>query len=383
MQNLGVHWISRLPFWLLLILLSEGTSLKCDERSTSCSSSLSDTLYCQVADIVFDVGGHTLRTYKEAASEEPLCRAAETWQLVSKRKGDANLLVCDQIFERGHFFTLRRGTSTPSLLRNTLLPLLHILYGPSTSEEADGTVLLPGIQGAEDGKIDWDAEEFLDSMRPENQMIQGLAGPHSVLPLDKRLSAVNKTICFRKASFGIPTTDASDPKLVSAFVSRLRGNLGLQTPKPHLGSKPRVGLALNFGGANKVISMPYWNRAVKEIVNFAQVVGINYNKLSLEEQISQMRGLNVLVVAADNTEALMGALYLPPWGVTVLLPGSTAKQDTKEVLHLLETSGRFLVHAPRPPPTTSANEVVRSDDEAATAIVQVVQKAVGLSQPPS
>ncbi|CAN7938877.1 unnamed protein product [Ixodes hexagonus] len=380
MQNSKVHRVLCLPVCLLLLLLNDARSLKCDEGSASCSPpSLPDTSYCQVSNAEFDVGSHTLRVYGKVGSTEPLCQAADAWQLVPERQ-DTNSLVCDQIFETGHFFKLERGGNMASLLINTLMPLLHAVYGPPVSEVADGTVLLPGIERAGGGKIDWDVEEFLDPLRPENQMIQGLAGPHSVLPLDKRLSAVNKTICFRKANFGTPTTNVSDPKLVSAFVSRLRGNLGLKIPKRRLGSKPQIGMVLNFEKMNKGISMPSWNEATKEISNFARVIAINYNKLSLKEQVSQTQGLDVLVVASADIEALMGALYLPPWGVTVLLAGCKAGQDRENVVHLLESSGRFIVRTIVPTPATGNNEVVHSDKEAAAAIVQVVRKAINLSR---
>lgn len=35
------------------------------------------------------------------------------------------------------------------------------------------------------------------------QMLMMISKPHRLLPLDQRLTAINKTICFKEAYFGV------------------------------------------------------------------------------------------------------------------------------------------------------------------------------------
>ncbi|KAL3231952.1 hypothetical protein MRX96_023213 [Rhipicephalus microplus] len=85
-------------------------------------------------------------------------------------------------------------------LRDVVIPLFTALDMHASSKAADDQgVVLPAIEHADRGVIDWDTNFFLESSLIKNQLIQAVARGCNVLPLDKRLSAVNKTLCFRKS----------------------------------------------------------------------------------------------------------------------------------------------------------------------------------------
>lgn len=51
--------------------------------------------------------------------------------------------------------------------------------------------------------IDWTTDAFDDQHSYWMQMLMMISSPHRLLPLDQRLTAVNKTVCFQEAYFGV------------------------------------------------------------------------------------------------------------------------------------------------------------------------------------
>lgn len=51
--------------------------------------------------------------------------------------------------------------------------------------------------------IDWSSDAFDDQNSYWMQMLMMISKPHRLLPLDQRLTAINKTICFQEAYFGV------------------------------------------------------------------------------------------------------------------------------------------------------------------------------------
>ncbi|KAH6938235.1 hypothetical protein HPB50_008152 [Hyalomma asiaticum] len=202
---------------------------------------------CEVTDLEFDVGSHNLNVHGTLASTDTCTKMKTAWAIVDgSPEAKMDSLLCDQVFEIGYFFKFEAHQPPGMFLRKVAIPLFAALDRDASSKAAgDQGVVLPAIEQVDSGVIDWDTNFFLESSRTKNELIQAIARGCNVLPLDKRLSAVNKTLCFRKAYFGVPELgDQEVANALSAFVGRVKETLAIHTPKPDPKRQPKIGLAL-------------------------------------------------------------------------------------------------------------------------------------------
>ncbi|XP_049517777.1 uncharacterized protein LOC119442035 [Dermacentor silvarum] len=346
------------------------------------SSSISGL--CEVADLEFDVGSHRLNVHGGAASTKTCTKLRPSWEMVdgaSEAKMDS--LLCDQVFEIGYFFKFKAHQPPGMFLRNVSIPLFKVLDKDASSKAAvDQGVVLPAIEHADSGVIDWDTNFFLESSLIKNQLIQAIARGCNVLPLDKRLSAVNKTLCFRKAYFGVPElSDQEAANVLLAFVGRVKETLAIHKPKPDPKRQPRIGLALPLLHFRTNYVLPDYRRTIaKVIAGFAKAVEIDYSRLSLKEQVMQTQDLDVVLVAGSDATSLSSALYLPPWGVVVRLSEETSGKKEDSVEHLLESRGVLLTATASPEASRSLNDVPVFGDNTISNIEHVLRKAVAIVQ---
>ncbi|XP_054932583.1 uncharacterized protein [Dermacentor andersoni] len=348
------------------------------------SSSISGL--CEVADLEFDVGSHRLCVHGGASSTNTCTKLKPSWEMVDGApEAKMDSLLCDQVFEIGYFFKFKEHQSPGMFLRNVPIPLFKALDTDASSKAAgDQGVVLPAIEHAESGVIEWDTNFFLESSLNKNQLIQAIARGCNVLPLDKRLSAVNKTLCFRKAYFGVPElSDQEAANVLLGFVGRVKETLAIHKPKPDPKRHPRIGLALpllHFRATNYVLP-DYRRTIVKKISGFAKAVEIDYSRLSLKEQVMQTQDLDVVLVAGGDATSLTSALYLPPWGVVVRLSEETSgKKKEDPVENLLESRGVLLTVTASPEASRSLNDVPVFGDNTISNIEHVLRKAVAIVQ---
>lgn len=202
------------------------------------------------------------------------------------------------------------------------------------------------------------------------------------MPLDKRLSAVNKTLCFRKAYFGVPElSDQEAANVLLAFVGRVKETLAIHKPKPDPKRQPRIGLALPLLHFRTNYVLPDYRRTIaKVIAGFAKAVEIDYSRLSLKEQVMQTQDLDVVLVAGNDATSMSSALYLPPWGVVVRLSEETSGKKEDSVEHLLESRGVLLTATASPEASRSLNDVPVFGDNTISNIEHVLRKAVAIVQ---
>lgn len=218
----------------------------------------------------------------------------------------------------------------------------------------------------------------------KNQLIQAVARGCSVLPLDKRLSAVNKTLCFRKAYFGVPQLNNKEAvNAVPSFIERVKETLAIHNAKPNLKQQLRIGLALPTSHVTTNALTPDDKSTIsKKISSFAKAVNVDYSSLSLKEQVMQTQQLDVLLVAGEDATSLSGALYLPPWGVVVRLTTRSDFQKQDLLQKLLESRGVLLTATTYQESDGSLNDVPASRNSASAIsnIEEVLRKAVAIVQ---
>ncbi|XP_049269687.1 uncharacterized protein LOC119387898 isoform X2 [Rhipicephalus sanguineus] len=340
---------------------------------------------CEVTDLEFDVGSHSLNAHGAVASTNTCAKLKPAWGIedgTPEAKMDS--LLCDQVFEIGYFLKFQAHQPPGMFLRDVVIPLFTALSRNASSEAADDQgVVLPAIERVDSGVIDWDTNFFLESSRIKNQLIQAIARGCNVLPLDKRLSAVNKTLCFRKAYFGVPElVDQEAANALLAFVERVKETLAVHTPRPDPKHQPRIGLALPLLHLTTNHVLPDYRRTIaKKISSFAKAVEIDYSRLSLKEQVMQTQDLDVVLVAGSDMISLSSALYLPPWGVVVRFNKETSgkkKEDPFE--HLLESRGVLLTTTASMEAGRSLNDVPVFGDNTISDIEHILRKAVAIVQ---
>ncbi|XP_077514640.1 uncharacterized protein LOC144125269 [Amblyomma americanum] len=281
-----------------------------DRRSSSINNGP-----CEVSDLEFDVGSHRLKVHGSVASTATCEKLGPAWDVTDDApRSKMDSLLCDQVFEKGYLFKFKEQQPAGTFLRDVSIPLF-VAFGPDASRETtdDQEVVLPAVEHADNGAIEWETDFFLESHQLKNQLAQAVARGRSVLPLDKRLSAVNKTLCFRRAYFGVPElSDQEAASALAAFLRRIRETLAVHDPKPDSKRQPRIGLALPVSHITTGV-LPDDRDAIAKISSFAKTMNIDYSRLSLKEQVMQTQDLDVVLVASDDATSLTSALYLPPW----------------------------------------------------------------------
>lgn len=126
------------------------------------SSTLVEKGVCEVSDLEFSVGSHRLKVHGSAESTEPCKDIGLPWGLVDDdRKVDLDSLLCDQVFEEGYYFKFGEHQRPGAFLRDVAIPLFSALREEtSPSYREDQGVLLPAIEQADSGVIDWDTDFF-------------------------------------------------------------------------------------------------------------------------------------------------------------------------------------------------------------------------------
>lgn len=138
------------------------------------SSTLAEKGVCEVSDLEFSVGSHRLKVHGSAGSTEPCKQIGLPWGLIDDdRKVDLDPLLCDQVFEKGYYFKFGERQRPGAFLRDVAIPLFSALREEtSPSYMDDEGVLLPAIEQADSGVIDWDTNFFLEPLLLRNQLIQ-------------------------------------------------------------------------------------------------------------------------------------------------------------------------------------------------------------------
>lgn len=340
---------------------------------------------CEVTDLEFDVGSHSLSVHGAVASTNTCAELKPAWSIADgtpEAKMDA--LLCDQVFEIGYFLKFQVHQPPGMFLRDVVIPLFTALDMHASSKAADDQgVVLPAIEHVDRGVIDWDTNFFLESSLIKNQLIQAVARGCNVLPLDKRLSAVNKTLCFRKAYFGVPELgDQEAANALLGFVERIKETLAIHMLRPDPKRQPRIGLALPLLHFTTNHVLPDYRRTIaKKISSFAKAVEIDYSRLSLKEQVMQTQDLDVVLVAGGDMVSLSSALYLPPWGVVVMINKEMSGKKKEDPLeHLLESRGVLLTASASMEAGRSLNDVPVFGDNTISDIEHTLRKAVAIVQ---
>ncbi|KAL1438972.1 hypothetical protein MTO96_047449 [Rhipicephalus appendiculatus] len=319
---------------------------------------------CEVTDLEFDVGSHSLNVHGAVASTNTCAELKPVWGIADGTpEAKMDVLLCDQVFEIGYFLKFQAHQPPGMFLRDVVIPLFTALDRDASSKAADDQgVVLPAIEHVDRGAV---------------------ARGCNVLPLDKRLSAVNKTLCFRKAYFGVPELgDQEAANALSEFVERVKETLAIHMPRPDPKRQPRIGLALPLLHLTTNYVLPDYRRTIaKKISSFAKAVEIDYSRLSLKEQVMQTQDLDVVLVAGGDTVSLSSALYLPPWGVVVRLNKEISGKKKEDPLeHLLESRGVLLTATASMEAGRSLNDVPVFGDNTISDIEHILRKAVAIVQ---
>ncbi|XP_023241449.1 protein O-linked-mannose beta-1,4-N-acetylglucosaminyltransferase 2-like [Centruroides sculpturatus] len=292
--------------------------------------------YCVITNIKFQVSNKTITVNKENMKDLDKCfKIQDIWSFQPKQI-DSDNLICDQVFPRGHFFTVYyyHGSNYFHLHYDTLIPLYSALYYQQTSLPKE-TVLLPAVEIKRGEGVDWNTDAFMKSEMYWLDMLMTIAGSHRLLPLDKRLAAINKTMCFERAYFGTPRVKYSDPSLIKAFINFVKKTLQIEKIKIDA-HKPKVAL-IHREGRRKILNE---DELSKSIESFAVVEIIDFSELSFKQQVQKVQEYSVLV--GINGAGLTNALYLPESSVAVQLVPYKAQLNVDEFATLLKARGPYL-----------------------------------------
>lgn len=298
--------------------------------------------YCKVKNVVFSTGDQTLRIEGGLEQLDKCHKVRDIWKFEeSDAEQSVNNIVCDQVFTRGHFFTTYyfHGSNYFHLHYDTMLPLYLALH-QDMMKDSDGPkdiTLLPAIEAARGEGIDWNTNAFDDQTSYWMQMLMMISKPHRLLPLDRRLNGINKTICFQEAYFGTPKVDFTNPETLQSYAEYVKKAFGIRQPKSDVKSrKPKIGL-IHREGRRKILNE---EELVKSISSSAVVDLLDFSRMSVKEQIEKVQEYNVLI--GMNGAGLVNALYLPKTSVAVQLVPYKAQLNVAEFGNLLRTRGPYL-----------------------------------------
>ncbi|KAF8771662.1 protein O-linked-mannose beta-1,4-N-acetylglucosaminyltransferase 2-like [Argiope bruennichi] len=298
--------------------------------------------YCKVNNVVFSTGDRVLRVDGDIQELDKCHKVRDVWKFESSSTGQqVNNIVCDQVFTRGHFFTTYyfHGSNYFHLHYDTMLPLFVALHQDinKLSSGMKDVTLLPGIEVNRGEGIDWDTDAFDDQNSYWMQMLQMLSKPHRLLPLDRKLAGINKTICFQEAYFGTPKVDFSSPDLLQSYADFAKKTFGIKPIKStDKTGKPKIGL-IHREGRRKILNE---DELIKSIASVASVDVLDFSQMSVKEQIQKVQQYNVLI--GMNGAGLVNALYLPKTSVAVQLVPYKAQLNVEEFANLLKTRGPYL-----------------------------------------
>lgn len=297
--------------------------------------------YCKVTNIMFDSGSQAIRINGDLTDLDKCFKAQDLWQFdVVPHYQELNDIVCDQVFAQGHFFTTYyfHGSNYFHLHYDTLIPLFSALQEQLSkgSLSFKEIALLPAVEATRGQGIEWNTDAFLDSESYWMQMLMVMSKKHRLLPLDRRLTGMNKTICFKEAFFGTPKVNHASPSLLSSYATFVKKALGIKPPVPEKNKKPKVGL-IHREGRRRILNE---DQLIKAVESLADVEAVDFSKLSVKEQIQKIQDYSVLM--GVNGAGLANALYLPESSVAVQLVPYKAELNTVEFGNLLKARGPYL-----------------------------------------
>ncbi|GFR33942.1 hypothetical protein TNCT_597831 [Trichonephila clavata] len=298
--------------------------------------------YCKVNNVVFSTGDRILRLEGDLQELDKCHKIRDVWKFESTSAGQQlNNIVCDQVFNRGHFFTTYyfHGSNYFHLHYDTMLPLFVALHQDMNklSSGSKDVTLLPGIEINRGEGIDWNTDAFDDPSSYWMQMLQMLSKPHRLLPLDRKLAGINKTICFQEAYFGTPKVDFSSPDLLHSYADFVKKAFGIKPSKNmDKTGKPKVGL-IHREGRRKILNE---DELVKSLSSTVNLDILDFSRMSVKEQIQKVQQYSVLI--GMNGAGLVNALYLPKTSVAVQLVPYKAQLNVEEFANLLKTRGPYL-----------------------------------------
>lgn len=297
--------------------------------------------YCKIKNVIFNTGDRTLRIDGDLSELDKCHKVKDVWKFEKSETAQdqsLNNIVCDQVFTRGHFFTTYyyHGSNYFHLNYDTMIPLYLALHQESLKSSGDpkDVALLPGIEATRGEGIDWNTDAFGDLNSYWMQMLMMISKPHRLLPVDQRLSAINKTICFQEAYFGTPKVDFSSPEVLHAYADFVKKSLGV---KPvNKAGKPKIGL-IHREGRRKILNE---EELVKSLASIAAVETVDFSQMSVKQQIEKVQQYSVLI--GMNGAGLVNALYLPKGSVAVQLVPYKAQLNVDEFANLLKARGPYL-----------------------------------------
>lgn len=111
--------------------------------------------YCRIKNVVFNTGSHTLQIDGDLQELDKCYKVKDVWKFETSDTANQplNNIVCDQVFERGHFFTTYyyHGSNYFHLNYDTMIPLYLALNQESlkSSDDPNNVIaLLPGVEAA-------------------------------------------------------------------------------------------------------------------------------------------------------------------------------------------------------------------------------------------
>ncbi|XP_022243533.1 EGF domain-specific O-linked N-acetylglucosamine transferase-like [Limulus polyphemus] len=290
--------------------------------------------YCKVKNVAFHVGEKSLKVKKSTILHLDQCFGIkDIWTFDLFKNKFMNKLDCDQVFERGYFVTMYyyHGSNYFHLHYDTVLPLYVALHCDSNNKELadEDIVILPAIELTRGQNIDWETKAFMDPKMYWMDVLQLVTSPHKILPVDLRLRAVNKTICFKEAFFGTPQVKFSDPTIIRGYRDFIKKRLSIK----ELDSgwiQPHVGI-IHREGRRKILNEKELMRSVDK---FSDVELIDFSKMSFQEQVNKVQDYDILV--GINGAGLTNALYLPNHSVAIqLIPYKTFGLHYQELVGLI------------------------------------------------
>uniref|UniRef100_A0A4Q8K6M3 U10-Liphistoxin-Lth1a_1 n=1 Tax=Liphistius thaleban TaxID=1905330 RepID=A0A4Q8K6M3_9ARAC len=341
-------FIAVLSFCLTLCLHVVSSENSCNsDDGKACGKSETVSLpghwpssYCKVTNVMFHSGNQIIKLNGDVHDLDKCFKVQDIWKFESRTDyQELNSFACDQVFTRGHFFTMYyfHGSNYFHLHYDTLIPLYVALHQQQLKHTQNKEVtLLPSVEATRGEGIDWNTDAFMDYESYWMQMLMTVSKSHRVLPLDRRLTAINKTLCFKEAFFGTPRVNFSDSSLLHSYSNFMKKVLGVENVALDTKKKPKIGL-IHRDGRRKILNE---DQLIRSVESFATVELTDFSTLSVKEQIQKVQEYNVLI--GMNGAGLINGLFLPKTSVAVQLVPYKAQLNVNEYANLLKARGPYL-----------------------------------------
>lgn len=308
--------------------------------------------YCKITNVYIRTTEKAFAVGVNNVSSIDLCFGTrQIWNFVAKSKDillasnsilDQVPFFCDQIFETGHIFTLyyHHGSNYFHLHYDAALPIYYLLHHNATKDGSQqtskNTIFMPSVEITRGQGINWDTNAFMNESTYWNALLRVLVEPYRLLPLDERLAAMDKTLCFKEVYFGTPKFFTGSD-VIKGFGRLIKSRLHIQSSISTSSSiKRRVGL-IHRVGRRKILNEAQLISAIKP---YADVELVDFAALSFTKQVDIVQRYNILI--GMNGAGLINALYLPLKSVAVQLVPYKAQLNYSEYKRLLKARGPYL-----------------------------------------